>query len=181
MGLHAELGRHVRRHDRHQLLRPRLHLRRRPLQPGHHRPRRRRRPDPDEHDERSSYGTRGLNQASLILNTDSDADLVAASYEPFANPQIRVSQISLDGYTSSQRLQILSREIGDTIRVKARADTAEPIDILTRILGKHKTYTPGGNLTCTWNLSRGLDASDAHWHLGVTGYGALNSTTILAA
>lgn len=124
---------------------------------------------------------RGYNQTGLILNTDSDADLVRAGvYDSFNTTRIRFSEISLDGVTTNGRLQILTREIGDTIRVKIRNDTGEPIDVITRILGKHKTWTPDGNLACTWNLSRGIDASDAHWHLGIVGYSELGNTTILA-
>jgi len=129
----------------------------------------------------SEFFTRGYNQTGLIVESDADADLTAAGIaDHFSQPLTRVESIDLDGVTANGRLQILSREIGDTIRVKIRTDTAEPVDVITRILGKRKTWTPDGNLTCTWNLSRGIDASQAVWYLGVTGYSELNSTTILA-
>lgn len=128
----------------------------------------------------SEFFTRGYNQTGLILATDADADLVAASIAAsFTEPLYRFTQIELDGITAAGRLQILTRDIGDTIRVKIRTDTGEPVDVITRILGKHKTWTPDGNLTCVWNLSRGFDASLAVWDLGVTGYSELNTTTIL--
>jgi Concanavalin A-like lectin/glucanases superfamily len=129
----------------------------------------------------SAYMTRGYNQTGLILSTDSDADLVSAGVlDAFNAPRIRVAAISLNGGTQTARAQILTREIGDTIRVKRRTDTGEAIDVITRILGKQKSITPDGLIHCTWNLARGIDASDAHWHLGITGFSELNSTTILA-
>lgn len=129
----------------------------------------------------SAYMTRGYNQTGLILETDADADLVAADVlTNFSQPRIRVTSITLNSASQTARNQMLTREIGDTIRVKRRTDTGEAIDVITRILGKQKHIGPDGNLTCTWNLSRGIDASDATWHLGVTGYSELNTTTILA-
>lgn len=128
----------------------------------------------------SAYGTRGYNQTGLIVNSDEDASLVAAGIlSTFSDPMLRFSSLSLDGMTSDGRLQILTREIGDVIRVKVRTDTAEPIDVITRILGKQKSWTVDGNLTCTWTLARGFDASIATWRLGQVGYSELGSTTIL--
>src|SRR5205823_11385210 len=46
-----------------------------------------------------------------------------------------------------------------------------PIDVITRILGKSKSFDPDGNLVCTWALARGFNAADGAWHLGITGFG----------
>jgi hypothetical protein len=128
------------------------------------------------------YGTRSHDETSLIISKDSDASLIShAVVDRFANPMYRIETLTLNGAAQSRRTQILTREIGDTIRVKRRGEggTANP-DVVTRILGKQKHLDVNMDLRCTWNLARGFPAQDAHWRLGQVGYGELGQTTVLA-
>ena len=49
--------------------------------------------------------------------------------------------------------------------------------MITTILGRSKTLTAAGHLTCTWTLARGLDASQDVWYLGMDGYSELDGVT----
>lgn len=128
------------------------------------------------------YGTRAHDETGLIIQNDSDARLISqALVDRFATPMYRIETITLNGAAQNRRTQILTREIGDTIRVKRRGEggTANP-DVITRILGKQKHLDVNKHLTCTWNLARGFPAQDAHWRLGQVGYGELGQTSVLA-
>jgi len=126
------------------------------------------------------YGNRGIDQTSLPLAFQSDAALLAQTYvDRFSTPAFRCESLTLNGADQDSRTQILTREIGDVIRVKRRGEGGVPIDIITRILGKSKSIDVHGNLVCTWSLARGFNASTAQWHLGVTGFSELGQTTVL--
>jgi hypothetical protein len=127
------------------------------------------------------YSVRAHDETSLIIQYDSDAELISqAIVDRFKDPMYRIETIALNGAAPNRRVQILGREIGDTIRVKRRGEggIANP-DIITRILGKQKTLDVNGDLRCTWNLARGFPAQDAHWRLGQDGYTELGTNTVL--
>jgi hypothetical protein len=128
----------------------------------------------------TAYGARGYSAEGLILSNDADVDLVAAGIqEHFSQPQLRVTSITLNGATQAARTQLLTRDIGDTIRVRRRGDTPQPIDVVTRILAKTKQIDTNGNLTCTWTLARGFPGAAQVWRLGQAGYSEVGATTIL--
>lgn len=129
----------------------------------------------------SDYGVRGVDQTSLPITSNVDARLLAQTYvDRFSQPMFRCESISLNGADPQQRLHILQREVGDTIRVRRRGEGGTPIDIITRILRKEKSLDVNGDLRCTWSLARGFNATLAQWHLNVTGFGELGQTTTLA-
>jgi hypothetical protein len=129
----------------------------------------------------AAYGARSLSPSGLILDDDIDADAVAAELVArFKDPAFRVETLALNGSRTDSLAQILTREIGDMVRIRRRGLSGLPIDVITTIIGKHKTIDPSGNLTCTLNLSRGFNAADGDWHLGITGYSELGQTTVLA-
>jgi hypothetical protein len=64
----------------------------------------------------------------------------------FSQPMLRVTSITLNGADKAARTQLLNRDIADTIRVRRRGDTTQPIDIVTRILAQ-KRIDVHGNLT----------------------------------
>lgn len=129
----------------------------------------------------SEFDERDASPGELPLVSDSDALLVARGLlEPFSQPMLRVTRLDLVGMTADVRAQILQRDIGDVIRVKGHTDTGEPFDVITRIIEKQKSISSDDTLRCSWSLARGFDASDTHWHLGVTGFGELGSTNALS-
>jgi hypothetical protein len=129
----------------------------------------------------SAYRTRALADTGLALAEDSDAAAVAGAIrDQFANPMFRCDSITLNGANLLSRTQILTRQIGDLIRVRRRGAGGTPIDVVTRILGKSKSFDPDGNLVCTWSLARGFNAADGYWHEGVTGFSELGQTSVLA-
>lgn len=129
----------------------------------------------------AAYSVRSQDETGLIIKYDSDAALIAQTIvDRFATPMYRIAAVSLNGATQNRRLQILQREIGDTIRVTRRGEggTANP-DVVTRILGKSKTLDVHGDLRCTWNLARGFPAATQVWRLGQIGYTELGTGTVL--
>jgi hypothetical protein len=130
----------------------------------------------------SAYGgVRGYDATGLPLALDSGARLIAqAIVDGYSQPQIRVESVDLNGSDPRARTQILSREIGDTIRIKRRGEggTANP-DLITRILGQNKTLDVNGDLRCTWTLARGFPATPTVWRIGQSGYSELGVSTIL--
>lgn len=129
----------------------------------------------------SDYGNRGLDMSDLPLAFQSDAELLAQTYiDRFSTPAFRCESLTLNGQDANARLQILTRELGDVIRVRRRGEGGVPIDIVTRILRKEKSVDVNGNLLCTWSLARGFNASTALWHLNTTGFSELNTTAVLA-
>jgi len=129
----------------------------------------------------SDYGNRGLDLSDLSLMLQSDAELLAQTYiDRFSTPAYRCESITLNGQDANQRLQILTRELGDVIRVRRRGEGGVPIDLVTRILRKEKSVDVHGNLLCTWSLARGFNATLAQWHINTTGFGELGQTTTLA-
>lgn len=128
----------------------------------------------------SAYGARSYSADGLILSNDRDVALVAAGVqEHFSTPMFRITSITLNGADQRARAQLLTRDIGDVIRVRRRGDTTTPIDIVTRILSKEKAIDVHGNLTCTWTLARGFPASPVVWRLGQQGYSELGVSTVL--
>jgi hypothetical protein len=128
----------------------------------------------------SAYGARGYSADGLILSNDQDVALVAAGIqEHFSQPLFRITSITLNAATQAARTQLLNRDIGDTIRIRRRADTSQPIDVVTRILRKEKAIDVHGNLTCTWTLARGFPASPVVWRIGQAGYSEVGQTTVL--
>jgi hypothetical protein len=128
----------------------------------------------------SAYGARAYTADGLILSNDQDVALVAAGIqEHFSQPMLRITSITLNGSDQRARTQLLNRDIGDTIRIRRRGDTTQPIDIITRILRKEKSIDTNGNLTCTWTLARGFPASPTVWRLGQAGYSEIGVTTVL--
>lgn len=128
----------------------------------------------------ADYGNRGVDQTSLPIKYQTDAALLAQAYvDRFSTPMFRCESITLNGQDAAGRLQILTREIGDVIRVRRREGGGTPIDVVTRILGKSKSVDVHGNIICTWSLARGFNATTTLWHLGVTGFSELGQTTVL--
>jgi hypothetical protein len=129
----------------------------------------------------AAYRTRALVDTGLALANDADAATVAGTIrDGWKDPMFRCDAISLNGANQMARTQILTRTIGDLIRVRRRGAGGTPIDVVTRIIGKSKSFTPDGNLTCAWSLARGFNAADGDWHLGITGFGELDNVTVLA-
>ncbi len=131
----------------------------------------------------AAYSVRAASDLTgLILANDADAAMIAqAVVDRFAQPMYRFESVVLNGAQQNRRLQLLTREIGDTIRIKRRGagGTANP-DIVTRIIGKEKHVDVNKHLTCSWTLARGFSAATATWHLSQSGYSELNQTAILA-
>lgn len=128
-----------------------------------------------------AYGSRSLQRTDLILENDADADMVALELlARFQQPRFRIATLTLNGADARARTQILTREIGDVIRVRRLSSSTAPIDVITTILGKSKAFDPDGNLTCQWTLARGFNASTQVWRLGVQGFDELNSHALLA-
>lgn len=96
----------------------------------------------------------------------------------YQEPALRPVSLTVNG--SKAKAQILNLEIGHQIRVKRRGEGGTAIDRIVNIIGKRKLLTVDRHLICTYNLSRGFNASLAEWQLGVNGYGELGSTTVLA-
>lgn len=129
----------------------------------------------------SDYGTRAQDATGLIITSQADARLLSQTIvDRFSTPAFRCDQVTLNAADQDARTQILSREVGDTIRVKRRGEGGTAIDIITRILSKQKHLDTNGHLTCTWTLARGFNAASAVDHLGVTGYSELGSAFILS-
>lgn len=129
----------------------------------------------------SDYGTRAQDATDLQITTEADAALLAtAIIDRFSTPAFRVDTITLNGADQRSRTQIITRQIGDTIRVKRRGEGGTAIDIITRILAKRKTLDVNGDLRCQWTLARGFSAATSADHLGVTGYSELGQNFILA-
>lgn len=127
------------------------------------------------------YYVRGIEETGLAVNTDVDAARVGqAILDAFSTPMFRVESITVNGAQPGILSQILTREIGDLIRVRRRGEGLVPIDLTTTILGKSKSLDPHGNLTCTWTLARGFNSSTQTWRLGINGYDELGQTTVLA-
>ena len=128
----------------------------------------------------AAYGARGLDQTGLIVALDRDANLIAqTNIDRFSTPQFRFDNVTLNGSDPRARTQILTRDIGDTIRIRRRGDGGTPIDVETRIIGKQKTLDVHGDLRCTWTLARGFPAATQVWRIGVAGYTEIGQTTIL--
>ena len=133
--------------------------------------------DTDSQDE---FGVRGYDVSGLIADTDSDVEAVCGAIrDRFSAPMIRVASLDLNGANGGALAHIVEREIGDWIEIRRRSDSGTPLDIITQIIGKTKTFDVHGNLTCTWNLARGMNASVGTWRLGVSGYTELGSTAVL--
>ena len=129
----------------------------------------------------SDMGTRAQDATDLIITSNSDAALISqAIVDRFSTPSYRIDSISLNGSSQAGRTQILTREVGDTIRIKRRGEGGTPIDIITRILAKEKSLDVNGDLRCTWTVARGFNAALAVDHLGVVGYSELNTNFKLA-
>ena len=130
--------------------------------------------DEDSIDE---FYRRAHSETGLILTEHEDAEAVAAAIlEAFHEPKTRVASLTVNGAHTPARTQILERSIGDLIRVKGVTGTP---DVLTTILGRSKTLTAAGHLTCTWSLARGIDATADAWYLGMDSYSELGQTTTL--
>lgn len=127
----------------------------------------------------ADYGNRGIDQSSLPIALQSDAQLLAQTYvDRFSTPAFRCESITLNASNQNARTQILTRELGDVIRVKRRGEGGVPIDIITRILGKSKSIDVNGDLRCEWSLARGFNASVSGWRVGVTGFSEVGQTTV---
>ena len=66
-----------------------------------------------------------------------DATLVALGEELGQ----RVVSMTLGGVHPDSRVQILTREIGDLIRIRRRGPGLVPLDIITRIIGRRSPWT----------------------------------------
>lgn len=126
-------------------------------------------------------GVRAHDETGLIISRDTDAQLIAQTIiDEYAQPLKRVAVIGLNGSDQRARTQILSRQVGDAIRVRRRGEGGTPsVDVITRIIGRQKTLDVHGDLRCTWSLARGFDASQQAWRVGVTGYSEVGVTTVL--
>jgi hypothetical protein len=128
------------------------------------------------------YGVRSQDPGALIVQYDRDALMIVQGIvDHFSTPMYRIESVTMNGAQTNRRTQILTREIGEYIRIKRRGagGTANP-DIVTRIIGKSKHLDVSKNLTCTWALARGFAAATQVWHLSQSSYSELNTATILA-
>jgi hypothetical protein len=118
---------------------------------------------------------------NLILVEHANAKAVAsADLAEFKDPTWRFGSLSLSGAQPAGLTQILTREIGDLVRVRRRGEGGTPIDRVTHILGWSKHLDTSRHLTCTYNLARGFNATAGTWRLGVSGFSELGETTVLA-
>ncbi len=120
----------------------------------------------------------------ILLMEHGDVEAIASeALELYKTPAFRPVTLTLDGQDSTARTQIFTRQIGHMIRVKHRPKGGTAIDRQAHIIGFEKELEMGegehGNLTCTWNLSRGFNAASAVWRLGYVGFTELNSTAVL--
>jgi concanavalin A-like lectin/glucanase superfamily protein len=130
-------------------------------------------------DSEDDFYRRAHAETGLILSEHHDAIAVAtAILGKFNRPEQRYASLTINGGQTAARTQILARQIGDMIRVKGVG--VNDSDIVTTILGRTKTLTAAGHLTCTWSLARGFDAAAGLWQLGIDGFTELNQTTVLA-
>lgn len=137
--------------------------------------------DSDSQDE---FRTRGYQRTGLILSEDGDTALVADTIvDMFKQPALTVRGITLNGLDPLAMAQILAREPGQLVRVKRRPVGGTAIDRVCRVKSKSVSIPRGGPReypTCTLTFSRGFDASLTQWHLGIVGFGELNTGTALA-
>jgi hypothetical protein len=135
----------------------------------------------DDTPSQDDFKIRSLAEDGLIMQDDADAATVAGEIlSRFKEPRFRIETVTLNGAQRASRIQILTRQIGDVIRIRRRGDGGTPIDIITMILGRQLSITAHGDLTCTWNLGRGFNAADGFWHLNMAGFSELGQTTVLA-
>jgi concanavalin A-like lectin/glucanase superfamily protein len=130
----------------------------------------------------SEFYRRAHSETGLILTEHHDAVAVAAAIlETHSQPRYRATSLTLSGADATARTQILTREIGDMVRVKHRGEGAGlPIDIGATILGRAFSLDEEtGHLTCTWTLSRGFDAAAGVWRIGIAGWTELQTATAL--
>jgi hypothetical protein len=115
-----------------------------------------------------------------ILANDGDVQTVAQTIiDRYKDALYRIDAIQLNGARQPARTQILTRQIGDTIRIRRRGEGGTMIEIITRILGRSITIDTNRDLRCTYQLGRGFPA-DGYWHLGVDGFTELATNTVLA-
>lgn len=123
--------------------------------------------------------TAGTGQTSVSLINQADALLPAQTYvDDFSTPQFRVESITLNGSDPRPRLQILAREVGDTIRASGAAKAAPDRHHHPHPPQREKTLDVRGDLRCTWSLSRGFNASVTDGRLGVAGLSQVGHTTV---
>lgn len=123
-------------------------------------------------------GSRAFSLTGLPMSEDTDAARVAGLIlDGYANPQFRFTSLSLTANDSSQKTQILNRQIGEPIRIKHRPKDGTAIDIVTHILGRSFSLELGSTLNATWTLSRGFNAGDGFWRAGMVGFSEAGATT----
>lgn len=129
----------------------------------------------------AAYRRRAMAETGLSLSSDTDARKVAQTLlDRFSDFELVVTSLTLNGADSNARTQILTRQIGDLIRVKHRPKGGTAIDRVAHILGYRKQLTAEtGELFCTWNLARGFNAGAGLWQLGINGFTELGATAVL--
>jgi hypothetical protein len=128
----------------------------------------------------AAYGARTQDADGLIIAYDADARLISQTItDRYSQPQKRISSITLNGSDQRARTQILTRQVGDTIRVTRRGEGGTTsVDVVTRILSASKSYDVHGDLRCEWTLSRGFPATPGVWRIGQAGYSEIGVTTV---
>lgn len=122
-------------------------------------------------------------EAGLLVTENSDVrEIIGAILARFNRATLRPESVSLIGSSTQALTQMLTREIGDRLKVVRLGEDGAPIERITHIIGKTKSLdvSTGVLLTCEWNLARGFDATSNYWHAGTGGYSELGTTTVLA-
>jgi hypothetical protein len=130
----------------------------------------------------AARGRRAMPPVTGLINSD-DANVLqvaGALLEEFKQPALRPTTVTLNGATAAARTQILTRSIGDMVRVRRRGEGGTPIDRMTHILGYSKTLGVNRHLVCTYNLARGFNAGLSQWRAGTTGFSEAGVTTVAA-
>lgn len=117
----------------------------------------------------------------LLLAEQHDVETIAADLLfVYKDPVRVVKQIGVTGWDDARLTKILALDIGHMVKVNWSGDTGARNSQVANIISKHKTLSPHDRvLRCSYRLTRGFDASDAVWRLGIPGYTELNTTTIL--
>jgi len=106
--------------------------------------------------------------------------IISTILDEWDSPVLRPNPMGFTATDTTRMNHALRREIGEWIRVKKLGETGAAIDRQCVILGYRKSIDRDRLLRCSYNLSRGFDASVTTWRLGMTGFDELGTNTVLA-
>lgn len=120
-------------------------------------------------------------ELGLPLANDVDVNtIISTILDEWDSPIMRPNPLAFTATDTTRIDHALRREIGEWVRVKKLGDGGTPIDRQCVILGYRKAIGKDRVLRCSYDLSRGFDASVITWRLGMTGYDELGTNTVLA-